>query len=178
MDRGLCLLEGRTPGFGGMAHALGSRTFVILFVIIAAAAAGCGAKNTRLPIVSSGKLAKFTIEVSVSDNANQNSPIPVDFVMVSDKKLLPEVAKLSAKDWFERRVQILRDFPAKVQVASWEWVPGQHVGPISVAVASSTRGAFLFANYLNNGGHRAYVDVHSPVVATFGPEEFSLQALK
>jgi type VI secretion system protein len=161
-----------------MTHAVASRTFVILFAIIAASAAGCGAKKPRIPVVSSGNLAKFSIQASVSETANQNSPIPVDFVMVSDKKLMPEVAKLSAKDWFDRRVQILRDFPKKVEVVSWELVPGQRVGPISVAVASGTRGAFLFANYLNGGGHRAYVDVRAPVTVNFGPEDFSVQSLK
>jgi type VI secretion system protein len=131
-----------------------------------------------VPVVNTPKGTKFSIQVNVSDSANQNSPIPVDFVVVRDKKLLPEVSKLAAKDWFERRMQIQRDFPNKVQVVSWEWVPGQHVGSISIAVAPDTLGAFLFANYLNGGDHRGFVDVRSPVAVTFGPEEFSVQQLK
>ena len=154
-----------------------SRYFVVFALITGAC--GCGvARKARVPVVSSRKTAKFTIEINVSQNANQNSPIPVDFVMVLDKKLTAEIAKLSAKDWFERRVQIQRDVPNKVQVVSWEWVPGQHVGPISIDVAPKAKAGFLFANYLNGGEHRAYVDVRIPVVATFGPEDFSVQALK
>ena len=160
-----------------MGCAVHYRCFVVLVLLAGGVACGA-AKKARVPVVTSPKTQKFSIQVNISDSANQNSPIPVDFVLVKDKKLLPEVAKMAAKDWFERRVQIQRDFPNKVQVVSWEWVPGQHVGPISIAVASDTRGAFLFANYLNGGEHRGYVDVHAPVAVTFGPEEFSLQQLK
>lgn len=160
-----------------MGRAVDYRCFVVL--VLLAGGVGCAAaKKAKVPMVTSPKAAKFSIQVNVSDTANQNSPLPVDFVLVKDKKLLPEVAKMAAKDWFERRVQIQRDFPNKVQVVSWEWVPGQHVGAISIAVDPETKGAFLFANYLNGGEHRGYVDVHAPVAATFGPEEFSVQQLK
>jgi type VI secretion system protein len=132
-----------------------------------------------VPLVSAPRTSKkFAIQIVVAGGANQDSPIPVDFVAVADQKLLPEVAKLSAKDWFDRRVQVLRDFGDKVQVVSWEWAPGAHAGPIAIDVASGTLGAFIFANYSNAGEHRAAVDVRIPVVVTLGAEEFSLQQLK
>jgi len=137
------------------------------------------AKKAKIPTsLPARKNTKFSILVNVADDANQNSPIPADLVIVQDKKVSAEVAKLSAKDWFDRRAQITRDFTKKLQVVSWEWVPGQHVGPIDVDVAAKTVGAFLFANYLNGGVHRGYIDVHSPVVVTLGAEEFSIQPLK
>jgi hypothetical protein len=75
-------------------------------------------------------------------------------------------------------MQILRDTQGKVSVASWEWVPGQHAGPIAVAISKKTRVAYVFANYRSGGGHRALVDVRAPVVINLGPEDFSLQALR
>src|SRR4051794_37938600 len=140
----------------------------------------CGvAKKAKVPTsLPARKNTKFSIQVNVSEDANQNSPVPADLVIIQDKKVAVEVAKLSAKDWFDRRAQITRDFTTKLQVVSWEWVPGQHVGPIDVDVAARTVGAFLFANYLNGGVHRGYIDVHSPVVVTLGAEEFSIQPLK
>jgi type VI secretion system protein len=141
--------------------------------------AACGLpKKAHVPVAGSRKNTKFNIQVVVADAANQNSPIPVDFVMVGDKKLLQEVAKLSAKDWFDRRLQVQRDFPTKLQVVSWEWVPGEHAGPIDVDVAGNTRGAFLFANYANGGEHRAAVDVKAPAIVTLGSDDFSVQRLK
>ncbi len=156
------------------------RAIVVSSLLLLTGATACGvAKKPALPGVSRSHTSqKFSIQVVVAEGANQDSPIPMDFVAVADKKLLPEIAKLSAKDWFERRVQVIRDFQAKVQVVSWEWVPGQHAGPISVDLAGKTLAAFLFANYSNQGEHRAAVDVRTPVVITLGAEEFSVQQLK
>jgi type VI secretion system protein len=156
---------------------MGSRRYFLGLLIFAMV--GCGLpKKARVPIAGTRKNTKFTIQVNVADGANQNSPIPMDFVMVSDKKLLQEVAKLSAKDWFDRRVQIQRDFGPKAQVVSWEWVPGQHSGPVAIDVPGKTLSAFLFAQYLNAGEHRAAVNVKWPVAVNLGAEEFSVQPLK
>lgn len=161
-----------------MSLRLGSRSIAVAALVMGMAACALP-KKAHLPVAGSAvKDTGFTIQVVVSDSANQNSPIPVDFVMVGDKKLLQEVAKLSAKDWFERRIQVQRDFPTKVQVVSWEWVPGQHGGPIAVQIARETMAAFLFANYSNGGEHRAAVDPRTPVIVTLGTDDFSVQRLR
>lgn len=161
-----------------MSFSLGGKSVAVSILVMGMVACGL-TKKAHVPIASSPqKDTRFSIQVIVSDAANQNSPIPVDFVMVGDKKLLQEVAKLSAKDWFDRRVQVQRDFPTKVQVVSWEWVPGQHEGPIAVSIARATRAAFLFANYSNGGTNRAAVDPKTPVIVTLGPEDFTVQRLR
>jgi type VI secretion system protein len=161
-----------------MSFSLGEKSVAVAVLVMGMAACGL-TKKAHVPIAGSPqKDTRFSIQVIVSDSANQNSPIPVDFVMVGDKKLLQEVAKLSAKDWFDRRVQVQRDFPTKVQVVSWEWVPGQHEGPIAVQIARATRAAFLFANYANGGTNRAAIDPKSPVIVSLGPEDFTVQRLR
>jgi type VI secretion system protein len=156
---------------------MGSRRFILGLLLIVGA--GCGLpKKARVPVVGTAKNTRFTIQVNVADGANQNSPIPMDFVMVSDKKLLQEVAKLSAKDWFDRRIQVQRDYGAKAQVVSWEWVPGEHTGAVAIDVPGKTMAAFLFAQYLNAGDHRAAVNVKSPIAVSLGAEEFTVQQLK
>lgn len=141
--------------------------------------AGCGiVRKLQVPVIAPHHKANFTVQINVADAANQNSPLPVDFVMIDDKRLMLEVAKMSAKDWYERRAQVQRDFPSKVQILSWEWVPGYHVGPIEIDIKARILAAFLFADYSNTGEHRAYVDVRSPIVVNFGAEEFSVQPLK
>jgi len=118
------------------------------------------------------------MQINVADNANQNEPIPMDLVMVLDKKAVQQVAKLSSKDWFDRRVQVERDYPGKIMVSSWEWAPGQHVGPISVDVSPNFKAGFLFASYANESDHRAVIDVRSPIVINLQAEDFSVMALK
>ena len=158
-------------------------SYVLGFIILGVFLAGltsCGGNklSTKVPGAQGHASQKFSMQVNVADGANQNFPIAMDLVTITDKKVIADVGKLTSKDWFERRTQIIRDTQGKVSVASWEWVPGQHAGPIAVAVAPKTRVAYIFANYLNNGGHRALVDVKTPVVINLGPEDFSLQSLR
>ena len=121
---------------------------------------------------------KFTMQINVSDAANQNQPIPMDLVMVLDKRTVLQVAKLTSKDWFDRRMQVERDNPGKVVVASWEWSPGEHVGPISVDISPDFRAGFIFASYANDTDHRAVIDVRKPIVVNLQAEDFSVTSLK
>jgi len=160
-----------------------SSSYAVRYFVLAALLSGLvscgGAKvSNKVPGAQGRASRKFTMQVNVADGANQNYPIPMDLVTVTDKKVIAEIGKLTAKDWFDRRMQVLRDFHGKIDVASWEWVPGQHAGPISVEINPKTRVAYVFANYLNPGGHRALVDVKTPVVVNLGPEDFTLQPLK
>lgn len=150
----------------------------VLLALFSAASCAKGPKTPKgFPELRNTK-TKFTVQVNVADPANQNSPIPMDFVVVRDKKLMQEVSKLSAKDWFDRRMQIGRDFPEKVAVVSWEWVPGQHAGPVSISLAKKDKVGYIFTNYLNGGDHRAVVDLRAPIVINLGPEDFTVQALR
>ena len=137
---------------------------------------GCG--GPKRIIAKGGDRQKFSVQMNAAADANQNTPTPVDLVMVLDKKLVKEVAKLSAKDWFVRRQQFTRDFPEQLKIVSWEWVPGQQAGPIAIDVDKKTRSAFLFAQFLQEGDHRAVVDLKAPLVITLSKNDFSLQPLR
>ncbi len=50
--------------------------------------------------------SKLDLKVHVSPKANNNNPVAVDLVLVSDKKLLQELMKMSASEWFEKRHQV------------------------------------------------------------------------
>ena len=139
---------------------------------------GCGVSQKAGRTVGLRNDPRFLVHVNVANGANNNNPVAMDLVLLLDKNLVKEVAKLSAKDWFERRIQIQRDMPGKSEIVSWEWVPGQSAGPIAVAVNPATKGAFVFASYLNPGDHRAAIDVRSPVVIQLQDERFSVQAVR
>src|SRR5437879_861051 len=86
-------------------------------------------KAVRSSIPGASGETKLSIEVHVAPTANKNNPVAVDLVLVSDKKLLKELTKMSAKDWFEQRHQVQLDYPKETDLGagSWEWVPGQAV---------------------------------------------------
>ena len=156
---------------------------VLLCIIPAVLLSGlisCGGTKVKTAVPGSqGRAAqKFSMQIVVDELANQNTPIGMDLVTITDKKIIADIGKLTAKDWFERRTQVLRDTQGKVSVASFEWVPGQHVDKITVAIAPKTRVAYVFANYINGGSHRALIDVKQPVVINLRAEDFTLQSLR
>jgi type VI secretion system protein len=138
----------------------------------------CGAQKRAAKSVGLSNFKKFSVQIAAARNANQNHPIPVDLVIVSDKKLGVEIGKFSAKDWFDRRLQVQRDFPDAARIMSWEWVPGQRAGPIDVQVSPKAIGAYIFANYLSGGDQRAKLELKSPVIINLNETSFSVQPLR
>ena len=124
--------------------------------------------------------SKLDVKVSVSPAANNNNPVAVDLVLVSDKKLLQELMKMSASEWFEKRHQFALDYPKEsgLSAGRWEWVPGQQVQLDRVTVKLETVGGVVFANYFNAGTHRALIDPRKSFRITLGEEDLCVQLLK
>jgi len=123
---------------------------------------------------------KVDVKVHVSPAANNNNPVAVDLVLVSDKKLLQELMKMSASEWFEKRHQVAMDYPKEIglSAARWEWVPGQQVKLDRVIVKTEVAGGVVFANYFNAGTHRATIDPRKGILITLGDEDLCVQTLK
>ena len=103
------------------------------------------------------------MDVYLSQGLNQDHPLPVDVVAVCDPKMLDELLRLNAhqwfgaKFWFQRRFREGRDF----QVWSWEWVPGQDFGLVQRRINCRTLAILVFAGYRGEGTYRAYIrDLH------------------
>jgi len=124
--------------------------------------------------------SKLDLKVHVSPAANNNHPVAVDLVLVSDKKLLQELMKMSANEWFEKRHQVALDYPKEtsLSVGRWEWVPGQQVKLDQVIVKYGVVGGVVFANYFNAGTHRAPIDPRKGILITLGEEDLCVQSLK
>ena len=124
--------------------------------------------------------SKLDVKVHVSPKANNNNPVAVDLVLVSNKKLLQELMKMSAQEWFEKRHQIELDYPKETGLAAgrWEWVPGQQVKVDQVTVKFETVGGVIFANYFNEGAHRAPKDPRKGILVTLGEDNLCVQSLK
>ena len=105
------------------------------------------------------KVSTRAFEVVAAPNANRNSPVPVDVVLVRAEPLVAAVSVLSADEWFQGREQLLKDHPADLEVRSWELVPGQ-ILEIDRFPFPSRKGFALvvFADYLSDGVHRLRVD--------------------
>lgn len=114
------------------------------------------------------------IEVTVVPEANDDSPIAVDLLLVYDGRLVDELLKMPAAEWFAKKEQYVADHPAVV-VQSWEWVPGQSVDPFKVQYRSGARNVVLFADYHNEGDHRAVVGAPKPFRIVLGERDLTVE---
>lgn len=157
----------------GRARAAGA---ILAVCLIALVAAGCGI-GVRTRALAGGKVR---IQVFVAQNANHNNPVAVDLVMVYDKNLLKELTRMSAKDWFEGRDQIKRDYAEGrgFDAWEWEWVPGQSVPVQALPLKPAAIGAVVFANYFTAGVHRGRFDPHESIALNLLESTFTVEPVK
>ena len=120
--------------------------------------------------------SKLKMRVHISPDANNNNPIALDLVLVKDKKLLNELGKMTAAEWFEKRDQLRRDYPKERDLGNrrWEWVPGQVVVINPIPLESKFAGGIIFANYFTPGAHRALINPRKPFVINLGAKDISV----
>ncbi|OQY58006.1 MAG: hypothetical protein B6245_14030 [Desulfobacteraceae bacterium 4572_88] len=148
-------------------------TSLLLALIVAGTLLSCGI-GVRTRAILGGKIH---ITVNVTEKANQNNPVAMDFLLVYDKNLLGELLKMSSKDWFEKREQIKLDYleGEGVECWSWEWVPGQKI-PIQVLpLKANAEGALIFAEYLCPGAHRIRVQPFDDIVIHLLEKDFLVE---
>lgn len=123
---------------------------------------------------------KLHTQVHISEKANANSPVALDLVLVYNKKLLKELLRLSAREWFAKRNQYKRDYPngEGFDVWEWEWVPGQFVSVQVLPLKAKARAGIIFADYLSPGDHRARLDPHQSITIALHETDFTVQSMK
>ena len=150
-----------------------SRKLLLTLVAIGAfgAVSSCGV-TTKVRSAFGGELP---FRVTVAPDANENSAIAVDVLVVYDAKVLDQLMKLRAAEWFARKQQFLNDYSEEVSVRGWEWIPSQVVEEQSIAYRSGARKVVLFADYHTEGDHRASVDPQQSFHLVLGPLDMALE---
>ena len=121
--------------------------------------------------------SELKIKVEVSSQANDNNPVAVELVLVTDKDLLKELMKISASEWFENRTQYRLDHPEEtgLDAGRWEWVPGQVVALEPITVEREIVGGVVFANYSTPGDHRAAINPRKSFALSLGAKDFTVR---
>lgn len=167
-------VRGRT----GMADIARKLAAWCLSACIATVLAGCA-----MPSILSFKGDKVkwdALTFSASDDVNNNSPVAVDVVFVTDDAMLARIAELPASKWFAGRADLVSAYPKSIQYRSWEFVPGQHRDvPGDTFDRPRVAAAFIFANYANPGAHRVRIEQFSGRLAVqLDDNTFSVSAVK
>ncbi|MGA7782871.1 MAG: hypothetical protein WCA85_34900 [Paraburkholderia sp.] len=113
--------------------------------------AGCSASLPRVKVDS--------LAIAVTAQANLDTPIAVDAVLVRNPQLLDTLLGLPSAKWFAQRDQLRRDYPKDLSVISYELVPGQQISDSPFAFdGQRAAGVLVFADYQTAGAHRVRLD--------------------
>lgn len=124
---------------------------LILFSTLTLLNSGCSLWQNRV--------AFNDVIIETVPDANDNAPVAVDIVAITDSALLPTVQSLSATQWFNAKSQLLRDNPDGFRVWSLELVPGSRfVAQENPLQGVTTEATLLFARYRSEGDHRLRLD--------------------
>jgi type VI secretion system protein len=137
--------------------ALGALRACVAGICLGAALPGCSTLG-----LSGEKASWSTLTLSASDDANNNSPVAVDVVLVADEAMLARVAELPGSKWFASRAGLAAAFPKSIRYRSWEVVPGQRLEVSGETFAGPrVKAAFVFADYPDSGAHCVRIETFS-----------------
>ena len=121
-----------------------------------------------------------SLALRADPDANGNSAVAVDVVLVKDQALLDALVQMPAAKWFNSRADLQRSYPEGLAVISYELVPGQTVKLKTAQWREHAAwAALVFAGYAAAGEHRARLLLDSPgYTVQLGAHGFSASDLK
>lgn len=156
--------------FGGMS-ACRSLARVLAGACLCALASACGMFGASIPALRIGD-----VRVAAAPDANQNSPLVLAVVVVSDAAVAQRLMNPEQK-WFSAGTDLAATYPTAVHAYYCEFTPGQEMRlPRSLFAGQRAHAVFLFA-VLGADERRARIDHwRTGGVVSFGREGWSAQA--
>lgn len=156
----------------------------MLTLMLTAALPGCGVvAGTRSlfglnpkPVAPEWK----TLALRAAEDANANSALAVDVVLVKDATVLESLLAMPASKWFASREDLKRSFPEALTVYSYELVPAQTIKlNDKLWREQNAWAALVYASYPTPGEHRARMLLSAPgYVVQLGAQGFSASEIK
>ncbi|MGY4533155.1 type VI secretion system protein [Pseudomonas sp. TE3786] len=121
------------------------------------------------------KVQLDALTLEVSQRANNDTPIAVDFIAIRDPELLKQLSAIPARQWFAEREQYQRDYRDQLSVWSLELVPGQFMQADDFPLrGQAAAGLLVFAGYNSPGVHRLRLGDESKVRLRFDSRDMRL----
>lgn len=118
------------------------------------------------------------VTILAANDANLNSPVALDVVLLKDEASLNLLTTLPATKWFASRGELEKTFPQVISYKSFEVVPGQTLRVAATEFGSArVAGVLMYADYLTPGEHRIRVDqLQGAVSVQLGTRDFTVTA--
>lgn len=118
-----------------------------------------GGGSTEVSSVPRGPSIEVqSISLIADPDANDNSAIPVEYIVVYDQQLFVKLLALSARQYFQQERQLKNDSPNVLETWRWEVIPGQAlIEQPAKYTGEDPVGAIVFADYYSPGDHRVRV---------------------
>jgi len=154
---------------------------LLLMVLVSALLTASGCSSIKNFVTPAGvKLDWESVSLSVAAGANNDYPLAIDVVLVTDEALAQKLMGMTARDWFNARNGMRKAYPDAISIDSVELAPGESI-KLSDKRWSGRRvaAALVFADYLVAGPHLARVDaLRGRVQLDFGASEFTAYSLE
>jgi len=157
-------------GFSSPKNRLG----VTLLAVLTLVASACSLP-TKVRSMFGGELP---FNVTLASDANENSAVAVDAVVVYDKNVLEQLMKVPAAEWFKKKDQFVNDHRGNITVQQWEWTPSQLVPQQTVIYRAGAQKVLLYADYASDGDHRAVVDPQQRFVLVLNKLNLDIKEIK
>ena len=154
---------------------------LLLMVLVSALLTASGCSSIKNFVTPAGvKLDWESVSLSVAAGANNDYPLAIDLVLVTDEALAQKLMGMTARDWFNARNGMRKAYLDAISIDSFELAPGESI-KLSDKRWSGRRvaAALVFADYLVAGPHLARVDaLRGRVQLDFGASEFTAYSLE
>lgn len=167
-------------GFGAAywRGSVGGPVWCAVFCACAACLALWGCYGNHLGMWSAK--SEIVITVAIAPDANANTAVPVDFIMVYSDEVGGQLAGLSARTWNQKKAQFFRDFTkgTDYDIVHREYVPGTTVPDVTVPTKLRSTMLIIFADYLTEGEHRFISKTAADLHCVFQRKGFVVQPVK
>lgn len=85
--------------------------------------------------------------VSITRGHGRQTAVSIDIALVFDPALAARLSQMSARDWFDRRQDLMTGEPNALTVVSWELAPNETVAETSIDRREPLAAGFVFIRF-------------------------------
>jgi hypothetical protein len=161
------------------AKAWGKWTKLIALPLLAAllvTSQGCSFRGVKQALMIESRLQLLSLHSD--EDVNQGYPVATDVVFVLESGLFDSLSRLKASEWFSGKTDLLRQHKKKIEVMSWELVPGQSFEDVAIPsdISGDAIGILIFADYLGDLSYRASVPIQKRAVVRLHRIDFEVMS--